>query len=359
MAISRLQQAQVAVRPALKARMLLAGPPGAGKSRTGLIIATELAEGKPILAIDSENGSLLTYADDFAFTHLPWKPPFDPRDLAATIDEAGAQFAVVLVDSLSHWWRGEGGTLDIAGGRFGGWKEARPAQDELVQSILGCGAHIILTVRSKVEYAQETEGGKQVVKKLGMATVQDDTLEYEVNVAVELGIDHSAAISKSRTTVLPVGRVYRAGHAAEMAETYREWLAGGEPPVVRDQAEQILAVLNAIPETAEDHARTVAKKAFMAQYGRPEQVVASNFVNALAFAKSLAGETPPEVPEPASAESVDPTPPGSDPPAEPVSATVPSPELVNCGACGGKGQLDGEDCPHCTGGLVEKELVSA
>ena len=58
--MSRLDLVQDAVRPALKARLMLSGPPGAGKTRTGLIMATEIAQGAPILGIDTENAEMLT-----------------------------------------------------------------------------------------------------------------------------------------------------------------------------------------------------------------------------------------------------------------------------------------------------------
>src|SRR5690606_18358055 len=112
--MSRLAQARPAVRPALKARALLSGPPGAGKTRSALIMAEVLAEGGSVLLIDTEKESSLTYADDFTFTHLAWAPPFNPRELAEVVAEAGAAHDVVVIDSLTHFWRGDGGTLDIA-----------------------------------------------------------------------------------------------------------------------------------------------------------------------------------------------------------------------------------------------------
>ena len=181
---SRLGRATKAVRPALKARMMLAGPPGAGKTRTGLIMAEVLAEGGRVLVIDTERESALTYADDFEFTHLAWEPPYDPRELAVVLREAGQDYDVVIVDSLTHFWRYEGGTLDIAEGKFSGWKAARPAQDEMVRAVLSCQAHVILAVRSKLSYTQTVDDrGRHVVEKLGMAPQQDDTLEYEMTVA--------------------------------------------------------------------------------------------------------------------------------------------------------------------------------
>lgn len=226
--MSRLTQARPAVRPSLKARLMLSGPAGAGKTFSALEIASEL--GANVLVIDTERESALTYADEFDFTHLPWHAPFDPRELGKTLQEAGDEYDVILVDSFAHFWGGSGGTLDIADGKFGGWKTARPAQVDVVDGILSCSAHVIIAVRSKIEYVQELDSrsGKQVVKKLGLAPQQDGTLEYELNLAVEIDIEHRIAVSKSRTTVVPVGRMFPPGHARELGKLYGEWLAGGE-----------------------------------------------------------------------------------------------------------------------------------
>lgn len=229
--MSRLANAKPAVRPSLKARLMLSGPAGAGKTYSALEIASTL--GERILVIDTERESSLTYADEFAFTHLPWHEPFDPRELARELTAAAEQFDVIVIDSFSHFWTGQGGTLDIADGKFGGWKAARPAQGDAVQGILSAPAHIIVCVRSKIEYAQEetVEQGrkKQKVVKLGMAPQQDSTLEYELNLAAEIDIDHRISVSKSRTTAVPVGRSFPAGHARDLGKDYAAWLESGEP----------------------------------------------------------------------------------------------------------------------------------
>jgi KaiC/GvpD/RAD55 family RecA-like ATPase len=229
--MSRLENAKHAVRPALKARLMLAGPAGAGKTFTALEIATTL--GHSVLVIDTEKESALTYASEFEFEHLPWHEPYDPRELGTTLVEAAAAYDVLVVDSFSHFWTGTGGTLDIADGRFGGWKTARPAQGDAVTGILTAPAHVIICVRSKIEYtAEEVEQNgrrKQVVKKLGMAPQQDATLEYELNLSVEIDIDHRLSVSKSRSTAVAVGRTFAPGHARDLAKAYGEWLSSGEP----------------------------------------------------------------------------------------------------------------------------------
>lgn len=227
--MSRLGNAKQAVRPSLKARLMLSGPAGAGKTYSALEIAAVL--GDRILVIDTERESSLTYADEFTFTHLPWHAPYDPRELGEALVEASGDYDVVVVDSLSHFWGGQGGTLDIADGKFGGWKTARPAQNDAVQGILSAGCHVIVCVRSAIEHVQEldTRTGKQVVKKLGLAPKQDKDLEYELNLACEISIEHKISVSKSRTTAVPVGREFAPGHARDLGKVYAAWLSSGEP----------------------------------------------------------------------------------------------------------------------------------
>lgn len=255
---SRLGTAITAVRPKLKARIMLSAPSGGGKTWTALTIARELCKGDmtKVLVIDTEKDSALTYVDEFrmesggSFMHLPWDAPYSPSDLAATMHDAGRSgYEVIIADSLTHFWTKAGGTLDLADARFGGWKTARPAQEEMVDAILGTTAHVIVCVRSKVEYTQvyNEKTRKQEVKKLGMAPQQDATLDYEMNIAVELDLDHNMFIGKSRTNDIPVGRVYNPGTAAMFAEHYATWLAGGTE-VETSTVEALNARIYALPE---------------------------------------------------------------------------------------------------------------
>lgn len=244
---SRLNLARDAQRGQLKARMVITGPSGSGKTLTALTAATILAGDAPILGVDTEVEEMLVYRDSYPFQHLQWLPPFDPVELAATLRDI-TEHGAVVIDSASHFWSGGGGTLDIADGRFGGWKTARPVQEELIAAVKACRAHVILCVRSKTEYAQEQQGNKQVVRKLGMAPVQDSTLEYEVNLAADLTMNHELTITKSRTVAVPVGRTYPAPRIEQFALDYKAWLDGGEPPL--DKAE-VLAIRRLAGELTE------------------------------------------------------------------------------------------------------------
>lgn len=271
---SRLTLARAAIRPSMYGKVMLSGPSGAGKTFTALVIAETLAppDGR-ILLIDTEKESALTYADVFKFEHLRWSPPFDPRELQDTLLAAGSEYDVIITDSFSHFWRGSGGVLDIANGRFTGWKDARPAQVDVVDAALETDAHVILCCRSSMGHEQQTgSNGRIEVVKLGMQAQQDGDLEYEVNVSIEVDMQHVLQISKSRTNAIPVGRSFPAGHAPEFASLYRDWLKGGEPVATKEQTENLVAVLNRIEQEAE---RVKAKQAFLEVFGRPEFLLVS------------------------------------------------------------------------------------
>lgn len=229
---------QKAVRRGQKARLALAGPSGSGKTWTGLEAAVVLAEGAPILVCDTERGSSALYADFYDFDVIEWDPPFDPRELADVLDDMSSKYGAILVDSLSHFWEGEGGTLEIVdaaaararGNSFAGWKEGTPAQNDMISSLLRAECHVICTMRSKVEYVLETDQrGKQVPRKVGMAPIQRWGLEYEFTVTADLDVEHTLLVDKTRCHPL-AGRMYKIGHTVELAETLRDWLSTAAAP---------------------------------------------------------------------------------------------------------------------------------
>lgn len=299
---SRLGLATPAIRPGMKGRMLLAGPSGSGKTYTSLLIAMSLRtniEVASVLQIDTEKDSGRTYADEFllgdgspAYKHISWAAPYNAVDLAMTLRDASGQYDVVIVDSHSHFWRGQGGVLDVAGGRWTGWGEARPMHADMVDAILSCDCHVILCARSTMEHVQEKNEatGKIEVRKLGMKIQQDADLEYEMNVGLELDMNHVLRVTKSRTRAVPVGKEFIAGHAEEFAGVYRDWLKGGEPAATKEQVDNLIAVLNRIDDPP---TRQEAKRQFVEVFGRPEMLLVSRLDEANEWvADKLLGNEP-------------------------------------------------------------------
>jgi hypothetical protein len=85
---------------------------------------------------------------------------------------------------------------------YAAWREVTPDHNALVEALLSSRCHMIVTMRVKTEYVLETnDRGKQVPRKVGLAPVQRDGVEYEFTVVMDIDIDHKAAASKDRTTL--------------------------------------------------------------------------------------------------------------------------------------------------------------
>jgi energy-coupling factor transporter ATP-binding protein EcfA2 len=284
-----------AVKAQLKAKVALCGPTGSGKTWTALQWATILADGGRIAVIDTENDSASLYADRYTFDVLSWDPPYDPRKLAETIKAAVADgYACIVVDSLSHYWEGEGGTLDIVedaasrahGNSYAGWKIGTPALRYLIDTIRHAKVHLIATMRSSMEYILEKDPktGKQVPTKVGMAPVMRKGVSYEFTVVGDLDEEHRLVISKSRCEELAdqVAQPHRAG---ELAEVFAKWLSSGEATVSEAEADELTGILNGIGDTV---VRTVAKQEFAAEFGKPDRLPAARFDEAKKWATTRA-----------------------------------------------------------------------
>lgn len=215
-------------------RLALIGPAGTGKTYSALAIATALVPGGKVAVIDTERGSASKYADQFAFdvAELDRHSPTDYVAAIRAAEEAG--YDVVVVDSLSHAWSGKGGALELVDqaakrartpNTFGAWREVTPLHNEMVDAIVGSKAHIIVTMRAKTEWVQEQdERGKTRIRKVGLAPVQRDGLEYEFDVVGDLDQEHSLLVTKTRCSALANAMVLKPGK--ELADVLRAWLQG-------------------------------------------------------------------------------------------------------------------------------------
>ncbi len=157
---------------------------------------------------DSENGSASLYSDKHDFDVIEIKPPYTVDKYLNVIQLAvDGGYDVLLLDSISHQWKGEGGILnqkeqiDARGGNsFTNWSKLTPEQERFLSSILHSDIHIISTIRSKQEYIiEQNEKGKQAPRKVGLAPIQRDGMEYEFTTVLDIAMNHEAVASKDRT----------------------------------------------------------------------------------------------------------------------------------------------------------------
>lgn len=225
---------QKASRKSVKIRLALVGPSGSGKTFSSLLIAKGL--GGRIALIDTERGSgeLYSHLCDYDVAHL--SPPFTPGKYIEAIKMAeAAGYDVLIIDSLSHAWSGEGGVLDLHDraskalrNSFTAWREVTPHHNALVEAILSSSCHIIATMRTKTAYEVSQENGKAKVSKIGLAPVQRDGMEYEFTVVMDLCVDgHVGTASKDRTGL------FDGKHVIPSEKTGRElnrWLSEAQTP---------------------------------------------------------------------------------------------------------------------------------
>ena len=227
-----------AVKTEAKLRLAIAGPAGSGKTYTALSIATHL--GGPIAVIDTEHGSASKYADLFDFDVAEMHAPYHPDKYLRAIKEAAeAGYKVIILDSMSHAWNGEGGLLELADeaakamktqNSFAAWKSITPIQNRLVEGVVSAPLHLIATMRSKTEYVQERDDrGRNTVRKVGMAPVQREGFEYEFDVFLDVDLEHNAIVSKTRCAVLDGKVINKPGK--QLAEILKNWLGTGPAPV--------------------------------------------------------------------------------------------------------------------------------
>lgn len=227
-----------ATREQIRSRICLEGPAGSGKSLAALTIAQELASGGEVAVIDTERGSARLYADRFSFQLLDFAPPYDPRDLIAALEAAAAAgFPVVVIDSLSHFWAGEGGTLQIVDETPGkskftsGWAAATPIQNRMIDAVLSYPGHVIVTLRTKTAYVLQQKNGKEQPVKVGTAPVQREGVDYEFTVVYDVSLDHSLTVTKSRSSQIAEVGVYGPSKLSELAADLTAFLNEGEAVV--------------------------------------------------------------------------------------------------------------------------------
>lgn len=245
-----------ATKAKAKGRVAFMGPSGSGKTYSSLRMAKVLAGDKGRIAvIDSERGSASKYADEFDFDVLELDS-FSPDQYVDAIHAAeNAGYAVIVIDSLTHAWSGKDGALEQVDkvkdrsfdkNSFNAWRSVTPMHNAMVDAMLQSPCHIIATCRVKTEYVMEKDEktGKTKPRKVGLAPIQRDGLEYEFDLIVDIDIEHKAVVGKTRCKAVD-GEVWTKPGPKQFAP-FAAWLTDGAEPVAKtpkpnaDDAKQAL-----------------------------------------------------------------------------------------------------------------------
>jgi len=248
-------------KPALREQVALliglAGSSGSGKTFSAMRLASGIADGKPFAVIDTEAGRAKHYADQFKFDHGDLKPPFRPDAYAEAIHAADkAGYPVIIVDSMSHVWAGDGGVLDwhedeldrMAGDdwkkreavKMAAWIKPKMGHKAMVQKLLQVRAHLILCFRAeeKIEMVRGDDGKMKIIPKVsptglhGWMPVCEKNLPYELTCSFLLtadapGMPKPIKLQEQHKAMFPLSEPISEGSGKRVAE----WAAGGKPQV--------------------------------------------------------------------------------------------------------------------------------
>jgi hypothetical protein len=229
------------------------GQSGAGKTFSALKLATGMAGGKRFAVIDTEAGRAKHYARDFSFDHGDLKPPFRPQAYADAIHAADAAgYPVIVVDSMSHVWAGEGGVLDwqeqeldrMAGDdwkkrescKMAAWIKPKMDHKKMVQRLLQVRAHLILCFRAeeKVEMVRGADGKMKIEPKKtltgldGWVPICEKSFPFELTASFLLtaarpGIPLPIKLYEQHRALFPLEQQIDERSGTQLAE----WAAGG------------------------------------------------------------------------------------------------------------------------------------
>lgn len=215
MSTPRFQIQENVSRDDVYVKLAVMGPSGAGKTYSSLILTRGMTKAfqkkhgrKPkILLADTEKGRGKYYADEFEYSYCRFDAPYNPEAFIELINYAVDQgFDILIIDSSSHEWDGEGGCLELqrrAGGTYQAWGKVTPRHNAFIESIAYSPIHIICTMRGKDQYEVEKDNeGKTTVKKLGVGARQRDGFEYDFTCSFMLDQKtHTVDVEKDTTHV--------------------------------------------------------------------------------------------------------------------------------------------------------------
>lgn len=176
----------------------IAGPSGAGKTKSALRVGTGLKSSDGVIyMIDTEGGRGRHYAKEFKYKYAQLTAPFTYERYLEIIEAAGAKGGdVVIVDSGSHAHEGQGGLLEqheaelkrMAGDnydkrdkvKFAAWIEPKGRYTKFVARLTQLNIHVIFCFRAKDKMEMRQRNGKMEPVSVGWQPICTEGLAYEM-----------------------------------------------------------------------------------------------------------------------------------------------------------------------------------
>lgn len=239
-------QIRRAVRANARLVIAFAGLSGSGKTRTAIEFAFGLAgfdaSGVGFLDLENKRGSL--YADCLdnhpknpkkeRFWIADLQPPFSPARLSAAIKQYQDHgIKVLVIDSASHEWEGEGGAAQIAEdnksakGKLN-WAKGKGEHKRFINTMLQSDMHVIVCLRAREKTQEKTVNGKIVVESLGIMPIQEKNFMYEMSASLMMYNEGQMQVAyKVPGELRPMLGRGQGYVTAEDGDAVRQWVEGG------------------------------------------------------------------------------------------------------------------------------------
>lgn len=191
---------EIATKRKQKMRLALMGKAGSGKTYSALLLAYGLCgDWRKIAIIDTEDKSASLYSHLGAYNTIEINSPFHPSMFMEAVDLAqSSNKEVIIIDSLSAEWIGEGGVHQWMNDPS--WKEVIHEHRQLLSQITSARCHIICTVRIRQKLAK-FDTSKRGFWNIIDLPVQQEGIEYPFTTVLRLDSHHAAQVVKDRTDV--------------------------------------------------------------------------------------------------------------------------------------------------------------
>lgn len=249
MSILNIRQAK---RGGSKAIIGIAGTSGSGKTYTALLMARGMVSSPSKIGfLDTENKRGSLYADilDGPFMIGDLYPPFSPKRYSEAIkefQEAGVE--VLVIDSVSHEWEGEGGCDDIAnaplaaGKKMANWIGAKRDHKSFMNTLLQCNMNVICCIRAR-EKTDFKDPSKPV--SLGVQPVCEKNFMFEMTASILM--DNEGKSQRHLKMPSFLKKAFGDGNSylgENTGKKIMEWINTGEkedPEITKCKSEMLMA----------------------------------------------------------------------------------------------------------------------
>jgi AAA domain len=199
---------QKAARKAAPLMVELCGVSGSGKTTSGLLLAAGMIGPKGRVGLlDTENGRGSLMADEEIITRaLPdgyeyeeLFAPYTPERCVEKIKEAEKEgIDVLLFDSASQEYAGNGGISDIAETHAKGWAQAKLVHKRFLNACLSSKLDIIFCFRAQPKVRIEGKGRDQKYIDMGIVSVQEKSWAFDMTARWRIDeLTHIATLLKA------------------------------------------------------------------------------------------------------------------------------------------------------------------